>query len=362
MDLLRKRYDIVVVGAGPAGTSAAFFSKFYDKENKLDVMLLEKLPPEKYIKYHSMCGGCISFRAFSEIKPIKPKYIVEYLHKAREYIVDRFVLEHKIRGYILNRPLFLRSLIDEFVERGGEFIIGKIKKFAPNGEEIKIYVEDKGVIRARYLIAADGANSSIRRSLDVGGVKLTTATQYILDEESEHGVINFFYHEKYKGDYKWIFPYGEKTKVGFPSFSSIEEKFSGKIIEKHVRMIGWGALPSYVKGNILFVGDAAGQTNPLSKGGIRSGMYAGKLAAESIILYNNPKIYDVKWKKSKFYSQHWMKVFDKIKQMSNNEIAKHLEPFRNNKLLAILKIYLSREYKSYIDIYRAYALEQKVGW
>lgn len=358
---MKKEYDIVIAGAGPAGVSAAYFSKLYDDENKHKVLLLEKLSGDKYDVYHNMCGGCISQDAFTEIKPIKPKYVVENLHLSKEYIVDEFVLEHKIRGYIIDRPRFLRHIIEEFKDIGGEFQKGKVKEMIQEKRVVKLKVDDDRIIRTKYLIAADGVNSFVRKLVGFGEIRTVPAVQYVMDEEPEHGVIKFFYDEKYKGDYKWIFPYGKLTKIGFP-YVGDNNILPKKTVEKHFRLIGYGKIPEYVKGNILLVGDAAGQSNPLSKGGIRSGMYAGKKAAESLIIYKDPMRYEIDWKNSIFYSEKMMEVFEKIKKMSNREIVEHLEPFKGNKILAFIKINLIKKYRKYLDIYRAYHLEQKIGW
>jgi succinate dehydrogenase/fumarate reductase flavoprotein subunit len=48
--------DVLVVAAGPAGCSAAFFLKYYDREDKVNVTLIDRLSEEKFHKYHRMCG------------------------------------------------------------------------------------------------------------------------------------------------------------------------------------------------------------------------------------------------------------------------------------------------------------------
>jgi len=55
-----KNYKVLVVGAGPAGTSTAFFLKHFDKNNIFNVDLIERLPSDKFSRYHDMCGEAIS--------------------------------------------------------------------------------------------------------------------------------------------------------------------------------------------------------------------------------------------------------------------------------------------------------------
>jgi len=107
------------VGAGPAGSSAAFFSKYYDKKDNKNILLLEKFPEGKYSTYHHMCGECLSKKAFDEISPIKPRNIIEEINTIKEFVVDEFTIERKLEGYVLDRPKFFSHIIEQFLKRGG---------------------------------------------------------------------------------------------------------------------------------------------------------------------------------------------------------------------------------------------------
>ena len=362
VDLLKNNYDIVILGAGPGGVSAGFFSKYFDQENKLKVLLIERLSDDKYSTYHDICGGCIGKNAFKEIYPIKPQNIIEKLNTIEEHYVSEYILKGRIDGYIIDRPRFFSNIINDFIERGGEFQKASINKISKDKKGIKLQTNNNDIIKTKYLIGSDGANSLVRKSFKFGTFKTTIATQYIVDEEPEHGVLKFYYDEKYKGDYKWIFPNNDSKRIGMPFIRG--EKFTPdkKIIKKQTRVIGSGRMEKYVIDNILLIGDAAGQTNPISKGGIRPAMYAGKKAAESLVKYNNPLKYETDWKNSAFHNNNMNAMFDKIKKMTNEEIVEHMEPFKNNLITATFKILLSKKYKRYKDIYKAYRFEQKYGW
>jgi len=112
-------YDITVVGCGPSGASAAYFSRFFDRENDRNVLLLEGLPEDKYSTYHQMCGGCVNKKTFDEISPIKPEHMIEEINTIKEFVVDKFTIESKLDGYILDRPKFFSHIIEQFLKRGG---------------------------------------------------------------------------------------------------------------------------------------------------------------------------------------------------------------------------------------------------
>ena len=112
-------YDMIIIGGGPAGASAAFFSKYFDQDNAFRVLLIEKFPEKKFEVYHDMCGCCISKDAFSELSPIKPTHVIENINFIEEVIADAFTLKHKMKGFIVDRPAFQHGLINEFISMGG---------------------------------------------------------------------------------------------------------------------------------------------------------------------------------------------------------------------------------------------------
>jgi len=352
--------DVLVMGAGPAGSSAAFFSKFLDEDDKREVCLIERLDDQKYLRYHDMCGEGVSEDLFKDISPIKSSCITEKIRKVREYWPDDIEIETKTKGYILDRPRFLNGIIAQYVKLGGKYIQNSFVDFAVKEREIKVKLRDGEFMKTKYLIAADGANSLIRKKLGIEGM-VKPLMQYVVDEESEHDTLIFGYEEKWKGDYKWIFPHGETTKVGFPFLKRRDrERIEGNILTKQTRMVGFGSVRNNVHGNILLVGDAACHNNPITMGGIRPGMVSGKMAAEAII-NDNPLEYDKKWKKSDFASPLFLQAFNRLKEMDNRELARHMKPFRKGvNVFSTIKSLLF--YRKYLELYKAYDLSDKVGW
>jgi flavin-dependent dehydrogenase len=352
--------DVLVVGAGPAGSSAAFFSKFLDNVNKCETCLLERLDNQKYSYYHDMCGEGVSEDLFNDIFPIKASHIIERIRKVREYWPEDIEIETSMKGYIIDRPRFLNGIVDQYVKLGGQYLQNSLVDFTVTEREIKVKLSDGGFIKTTYLIAADGANSLIRKKLGIKG-RVKPVMQYVVNKESEHDTLIFEYDEKWKGDCKWIFPHGENTKIGFPFVGHRDsEKIEGEILAKQTRPIGFGDVENNVHGNILLVGDAACHSNPITKGGIRPGMVSAKMAAEAII-NNNLLEYDEKWKKSDFASPLFLQVFNRLKEMDNRELARHMKPFKKGvNVFSTIKSLLF--YRKYLEIYKVYDLSDKVGW
>ena len=106
----------------------------------------------------------------------------------------------------------------------------------------------------------------------------------------------------------------------------------------------------YVVGKILLAGDAASQANPLTKGGLRPAMTAGKMAAEAI-LKEDPMFYEEKWKNSKFYSEVFHKVFRRLEKMGNNDLFELGNSLKSGKIS-----------KKYEDLSVAFELSDSAGW
>ena len=352
--------DVLVVGAGPAGCSAAFFSKLLDEDNRREVILLEQLDNPKFVQYHAMCGEGVSENLFKEISPLKPSHIIEKIRKTREYWPGDLVIETSMNGYIIDRPPFLKGIIDQYVNRGGNYIQDSLVDFVVKEREIKVKLRDGEIMKTKYVIAADGARSLICKKLGVEG-RVVPFIQYVVDKEPEHDTLIFEYDEKWEGDFKWVFPHGETTKIGYPHPKHRDrEKIDGTILAKQARLVGFGGVRNNVYGNILLVGDAACSANPVTKGGIRPGMVSGRMAAEAVI-NNNPLEYNRKWKGSDFSSPLLLRAFNRLKEMSNQELERHMNPFRRGfNVFSTVKSVLF--YREYLGLYKAYDLSNKVGW
>jgi len=351
--------NVLVVGAGPAGVSAAYFIKHYDKESLIKVDLVDRLDGESYIQYHKMCGEAVSKYLFDDIAPLKPQGIVEKIKLIREFWPNNIEIETKVEGYIIDRPQFLGSIIKEFKNKGGNFENKVVEGITQNDKKVKVKFKDE-LRDYDYVIAADGANSIIRNLIIGIKGEIKYCIQYIVNNEPERGVLTFYYDQKYMGDYKWSFPHGDKTKIGYPLIKGKIFKPEGKVLTKQSRAIGYGGIDRYVNGRILLIGDAACQTNALTKGGIRIGMLAGKLAAKAII-NKNPLQYENEWLKTKFSSPIFMNAFRRLIDMDNNELSDHIKPFVDSgTLIAYAKCFLF--YRRYLDLYRAYNLSEKAGW
>ena len=105
-----KTFEVLIVGAGPAGCSTAYFLKHFDKENVINVDLVECLSDKKFERYHDMCGEGISNTLLEELYPLKPSGITQEVHTMFEFWPKNITIKSSMRGYLLDRSVFYNQL------------------------------------------------------------------------------------------------------------------------------------------------------------------------------------------------------------------------------------------------------------
>jgi len=307
---MKDSYDVLVIGAGPAGSIAAKTAA----EKGLDVLLIEK---RQEIGDPVRCAEGVSKQYLKRHVEIDKKWICADLKGSRIYAPDGTKIEMAEEiaggevGYVLERKIFDRALAENAAKAGAEV---RVKTRATG-----LIIEDdfiKGArlmhlgkeydVHAKIVIGADGVESKVGRwagiDTSLKPIDIETCVQYLVA-----GIdINQEYCEFYigseiaPGGYVWIFPKGEgKANVGIGILGSKMGKFKPRPIDylntflekkfpnaRIVEMI-FGGVP--VSGSIekisanglMLIGDAARQSDPVTGGGILNAMDAGKMAGEA---------------------------------------------------------------------------------
>jgi digeranylgeranylglycerophospholipid reductase len=344
---------VLVLGAGPAGAAAAFFLSHLS-EGKLSVLCLERLD-EKYSRYHRMCGETVSARAFEDLSPLIPEEVTFRVRRALEHWPGGIDLETPVEGYVLDRPAFLRKVLERASRQGCQLERGSAAEITRKEEGFLVRTRDGRELWSRWLIGADGRSSVVRRTFFPGGPRLLWAEQFVTTERTEQDVMHFHYDQRYEGGYRWVFPHPRGSRVGFTRGSDPRPV----ALERHVRAIPYGYLLQ-VSGNACLVGDAAGQVNPITFGGIRMGMVAARMAAEALI-GGDLQAYARNWARSPYSSPLYVRAFDALKGMDNAALHRSVRPFRNgygpwSGLRAILSGKRERM------LYRAFDMAAEWGW
>jgi len=307
--------DVLVIGAGPAGSTAAKHAA----SGGAKVLLMDK---KSEIGAPKRCAEGVSNGGLESlgIEP-NPRWITRELDGVRLIAPDGtnvWLTSDKVdlpeAGCILERKVFDKYMAMDAGRAGAEI---KIKTLATSMERVDegflIDAEcmgEKFQIQAKIVIAADGPESRVARwaglKTAVKPKDMESAAQFEMAgvEMEDNNCIEFYFGSVAPGGYAWIFPKGDDiANVGLGVLTTNTDKTAyehlldfvkncpatqnAQPVELNIGGDPVGGMPKkLVTDNLMVVGDAAGQVNPLTGGGIISGMtggmIAGKVAAEAI--------------------------------------------------------------------------------
>lgn len=295
---MSNHYDVVIVGAGPAGASAARAAA----KLGINVLLIDASShPESPVQ-------CAEFvpREVKQYVQLVPGAVVQSIQSMDIYIYKKQVSSLASSGYILNREVFDKSLVDSAVAAGTEFWPGT-RAVSKTDSGLKISRNGKDeYIQTQIIIGADGPRSTVGHWIKSENREYLVGFQYNLPLSYEQKSIDIYFKPEYKGGYAWFFPKGERANVGVGVSPLHKEKLpyliqqfvsdlaaQEKIIDTLPAAKTGGLIP--VGGplvmtqaeNMLLSGDAGGFTHPLTGGGIMSaivtGEIAGKCAAQAVV-------------------------------------------------------------------------------
>ncbi|NPB01394.1 MAG: NAD(P)/FAD-dependent oxidoreductase [Methanopyri archaeon] len=372
---MTERYDVVVVGAGPCGSRAALEAA----ERGCDVLVLEK---GAEIGVPKQCAEGISHQGLEDagIEP-RDEWISQEIESFTIFAPNGEEL-HVIPpdgGYVLERKLFDKWLAAEAAKAGAEIRVNSpvIDVVKEEGRVKGVVVDTPSgpeVVEAEVVIAADGIESRVARAAGLAEPldpdDMCTCAQYEMvgvDLEDEHSLYFFVDLEWFPGGYFWIFPKsGGRANVGLgirgtESDPGRAKEILDRAIEEHpviselvgeakVLELNVGGVPvsgpierTYDDG-IMVVGDAARQVNPLTGGGLHSGMVcariAGEVAAEAVeegdASASVLKRYEKEWRKELKRYDFLKEVCETLRKMDNEALNRLAEALDDETLMAIV--------------------------
>jgi len=354
------KYDVVVVGSGPAGSVTARFAA----EAGAKVLIIER---RAEVGVPVLCGEGISQKV-DNFKILEGKrWIATKMEGARIFSPNgtKITLSAEFAGsetgYVLDRDIFDQELARGAVKKGAKIMLntcaidllkkdGKIK-----GVKAQHFNETLE-IEADVVVGADGVESRVGKW---AGIQ-TTLKPYDLETCAQYTLTNIEWDSPYcdfflgkhvaPGGYVWVFPKGKDVaNVGIGILASLSE--SGKAIQLLDKFIAarpelkkgeplriiTGADPvgepvQSVKDNLLLVGDAARQVDPITGGGLMSSIEAGKYAGETIGKAVEKQKFDQQTLSE--YENLWKNAFGK--KLHRNYMAKEIILDMEDKTLDML--------------------------
>ena len=346
--LKRNTYDVVIVGAGPAGS----FAGYNLAKRGLNVLIVErkKIPGDGYF-----CGEGISTSGLTEFIVPEQKWISTKIEGAI-FIAPSgrsFQTYHPDAGWILDRRKFDKDLFLLALNQGACFRLSTavIGLSEWNGKYREVYLSNNEKIKASIVIGADGVDSLIGRWAGIPtrmakGMYHSTYQYYMyLPEMQENMVIFKFGEDIAPGGYIWVFPKGKNTaNVGIGIDTALTSKkpkyYLDKFVQSHLPngkiLYGNGAgvptcnIKKRSEDGVILIGDAARVVDPISGGGISNALLTAKIASEVIwkkfdddkdFSRNSLKEYDRLWEKAWGKEMKWrIRAKDVFKKLKDTDL------------------------------------------
>lgn len=360
------KYDVVVVGGRIGGSVASLIAS----QNDVDVLMIEK---RQEIGSPVQCaeGTTISTFETLDMKP-KRKYVSNVIDGATVYapngrsldlenISDLNILDNSgFHGYILDRKIFDKHLAIESAKAGTDIMMKTTVKdlIIKHGQVCGVIAKHLGKtipIKADVVIAADGVESKMcqlaglqksRKPKEIGSCAQLEMVGLDIDP---HRLKFYFGREIAPGGYLWMFPKGDGTvNVGvgirnskhtaYHYLKNFISQFDATAVELNIGGVPLsGPIEKTCTNGFMAVGDAAGQVDPITGGGIYTTAWcakvAGQVAAEAVKEENtsNNKLqeYDDIWRE-KFgddlkLSLKYRNAADKLSDKDMNALLDFLE-------------------------------------
>ena len=353
--IMNNKFDVIVIGCGPAGAQAA---KNISKNGK-SVLVLDH---RKEIG-NKLCTGIVGSELINHYPEAK-NFIYYEANSAKifndsNHIID--VKKDETQALVIDRIKFIQSIIQEAVDYGSilkkERLVTSVKI---DEEGVHIKSRFKGKVEnyfSKLLIVASGFNSKIAKSL---GFDLSN--NYIYGYQTKISNLNlkevnvFTGGSLPKGHFGWLVPTSKnkglcgilgKSKLKNNGKDFLNEMQSNYNFNVEEKTKVWGIPIQPVKKNYsercLLIGDVAGQVKPTTGGGIYYAMKSSDIASEIVIDALNNNIFSEK--KLSIYSKKWNQIFKNelriglfarqfYESLNNNDIVKILNHVKDSELIS----------------------------
>ena len=304
------KYDVVIVGAGPSGSTAA--KNLAENGKKVLIIDKQKFPRDK------PCGGAIPTRVMKQF-PYVEEFIDSisygsYTHSSSLKYTLKFVREKPLLATVIRKD-FDDGLVKLAVNAGAMFLNSKtVKDVTTQKDKAVLLLDDNEKIEAKIVLGCDGMRSIVAEKTNLCKKmddicicvvqEQPMSTQQLQKYFTDKKIVHLFIKTQGIAGYGWIFPKKKHINIGMGQFESAVDSSKArpnlkKSYKKYVELlkekkmlpkdfpienVKGGTLPVFplkktYSDRVLICGDAAGFVNSITGEGIYYAMASGEMAA-----------------------------------------------------------------------------------
>lgn len=281
--------DLLVIGCGPAGASAARTAA----EAGLSVLLIDR---RSKIGDPVQCAEFVPLPMARHVK--RTGTLVQTIATMTSFLPSGAQDISDFPGLIIDRGAFDRALAAE-AGVAGATIWTDCRFLGWNGEVATLQQGERTVpVSARCLIGADGPHSSVAAALGLKPQPIVQTRQYTVPLRRPHTATDIYLSDRFPGGYGWLFPKATVANLGVGADRGLGPDLKTPLDQLHrdlaaSGLVGTdilhrtgGAIPvggarTMVHGNTVLVGDAAGLTHPITGAGISAAVISGEAAGHA---------------------------------------------------------------------------------
>lgn len=284
--------DVLVVGLGPAGASAAAVAA----RAGLRVIALDR---KRSAGVPVQCAEFVPMALGGAAVTASTRQAIDAMHTTVED--DRPDLTEDFRGRMIDRSRFDAALVEEAIAAGADCRFG-LALSGLDGNGIA-HLSDGTTVAARVIIGADGPRSRAGAAIGCPNIEIVETRQVTVPLSRSHDATDIFLSASYPGGYAWLFPKGEVANLGLGIVPAERDRLKPLLEELRLRLVAEGRIGTEILGHtggalpvggrnraygrlgerlVLLAGDAAGLVNPVTGAGIPAAVVSGQMAGEAV--------------------------------------------------------------------------------
>jgi digeranylgeranylglycerophospholipid reductase len=290
------KYDVVIVGAGPVGST---FARYIANEG-FNVVMLER---KREVGVPLQCAGLLG-KKIKDINILPDEYILNEVYGANLHSPSDIILKvgrKDPEAYVIDRVGYDKFLVEQAVDAGAELLLNhKVKGLDVKTGEVFVGNNSDKIFQSEVIVGADGHASRVSNEFNPKS-KSVMAAQYLLDMKKDvfdTDNVNLNVNSNISPGFLWMIPISKSmARVGlfankdYNGLNEVLKDFihhnncykNASILKKYQGFIPvYNSKKKIVKDRAILLGDAASQIKPTTGGGLIIGFECAKMAANTV--------------------------------------------------------------------------------